>query len=294
MTTSPRLRRSWLYVPGDDDRKLVKSTDVDADVVILDLEDAVGEDRKAAARDRTRGALMDLDFGTTARFVRINAVATEHWRDDLTMILAGRPDGILLPKARNRADIEAVEDLLLVESSDEDAAPRLAAIVTEDASSVLEMPDTIADSHLLETVVWGSEDLSAALGTWDVRDEEGRLLDVFSFVRSAALLSAAAHDLDFVDTPYVDFGDVAGLERESREVARMGATGKQAIHPRQVPIINDAFTPSEETVTRAREVLDSVGIGSGVGRVGDAMADAPHLARAQSLIDHYEAARRGR
>jgi citrate lyase subunit beta/citryl-CoA lyase len=139
--------------------------------------------------------------------------------------------------------------------------------------------------ELVTTVLWGSEDLSASLGAWSVKDDSGELLDVFRVVRSLTLLSAKRRGKRAIDTPYLTIGDLGGLEREARLVARMGFTGKQAIHPAQIPVINNAFVPDEAAVSAARALVAAFErAGDAVVRVDDSMADAPHLERARHIL----------
>jgi citrate lyase subunit beta/citryl-CoA lyase len=270
--------RSWLYVPAHEPRKIAKSTTSGADVVILDLEDATPADRKAAGRDCVRGALADEDFGRSRRYVRINAVGSEHWRDDVEATL-GAADGYVLPKASSAATVRSVAELVRAQ-----AVP-LAVIATEDVEGVFALNETIAADPLVETVMWGSEDLSDSLGAWRVKDDAGELLDVFRLVRSMALLAGARHGKAVVDTVFLTIGDLDGLRSEARRMAEMGFSGKQAIHPEQIAVINDAFTPSDEELLAARELVAAFEQeGAAVVRRGDEMADNPHLLRARRLL----------
>ena len=157
--------------------------------------------------------------------------------------------------------------------------------MTEDVAGVFAAGATMTADDLVDTVMWGSEDLSASLGSWRVKDDDGELLDPFRLVRSLTLLEAARHGRRAIDTPYLAIGDVAGLEREARRVAWMGFAGKQAIHPEQIPVLNEVFVPGEEELREARELVAAFeGEGAAVVRVGDAMADNPHLLRARRLL----------
>ena len=281
--SDPR-RRSWLYVPADDARKIAKAADSDADVVVLDLEDGCAADRKLQGRERVRGALTDVDFGRSLRYVRINGSDSPHWREDVEQT-AGAVDGLMLPKASDPQWVKAVAELVRARRGAGADPPDLAAIVTEDVESVFAAERTITVDELVGTVLWGSEDLSASLGAWSVRGEDGELMDVFRVVRSLALLVAKRHGKRVIDTPYLRIGDRAGAKREARLVARMGFTGKQAIHPEQIPIINDAFLPDDAEVRAARELVAAFEHrGDAVVRLHDDMADAPHLRRARQVL----------
>jgi citrate lyase subunit beta/citryl-CoA lyase len=281
--SDPR-RRSWLYVPGDDARKIDKAAASDADVVVLDLEDGCAADRKVQGRARVRAALADIDFGRSLRYVRINGSDSPHWREDVEQT-ADAVDGLVLPKASNPQSVHEIAELVRTPPGDGAQLPDLAPIVAEDVEGLFAAERTIAVDELVGTVLWGSEDLSVSLGAWSVRDEDGEPMDVFRVVRSFTLLVAKRHGKRVVDTPYLRIGDLAGARREARLVARMGFTGKQAIHPEQIPIINEAFLPDEAEIREARELVSAFEQkGDAVLRLHDAMADAPHLHRARHLL----------
>ncbi len=276
--------RSWLYVPADDARKIDKAAASDADVVILDLEDGCAADRKVRGRARVRAALADIDFGRSLRYVRINDLHSPHWREDIEQT-AGAVDGLVLAKASDPQSVREVAALVRAQPGCAGQPPDLAPIVTEDVEGLFAAERTIAADELVGTVLWGSEDLSASLGAWSVRGQDGEPMDVFRVVRSLTLLVAKRHGKRVIDTPYLQIGDLAGATREARLVARMGFTGKQAIHPEQIPIINDAFLPDEAEIRAARELVSAFEHkGDAVVRLDDAMADAPHLRRAQQML----------
>jgi citrate lyase subunit beta/citryl-CoA lyase len=276
--------RSWLYVPADDARKIDKAAASDADVVILDLEDGCAADRKVRGRARVRAALADIDFGRSLRYVRINGSDSPHWREDVEYT-AGAVDGLVLPKASDPQWVHDIAELLRAQPGAGAQPPDLAPIVTEDVLGLFAAERTITVDELVGTVLWGSEDLSASLGAWSVRDDDGEPMDVFRIVRSLTLLVAKRHGKRVIDTPYLQIGDLAGATREARLVARMGFTGKQAIHPEQIPIINAAFLPDEAELRAARELVSAFEHkGDAVLRLDDAMADAPHLHRARQML----------
>jgi citrate lyase subunit beta/citryl-CoA lyase len=281
---SSRRRRSWLYVPGDDARKIDKAAASDADVVVLDLEDGCAADRKLQGRARVRAALADIDFGRSLRYVRINSPNSPHWREDVEQT-AQAVDGLVLPKASDPQSVHQIAELLRAPPGDGAQLPDLAPMVAEDVEGLFAAERTIAADELVGTVLWGSEDLSVSLGAWSVRDEDGEPMDVFRVVRSFTLLVAKRHGKRVIDTPYLRIGDLAGVKREARLVARMGFTGKQAIHPEQIPIINDAFLPDEAEIRAARDLVSAFEQkGDAVLRLDDAMADAPHLLRARQML----------
>lgn len=274
--------RSWLYVPGHDEKKIEKATSARADVVILDLEDGTPRSQKDRARRTTARALTELDFGASRRYVRLNATTSPAWRDDITATLAGEPDGYVVPKASSPEAVQAVAKAL---REDRHEPPPLAPILTEDAIGFFAAQQTAGADTLVDAVLWGSEDLSADLGSWAVKDEDGSLLDPFSVVRSLFLLTAAAHARPAIDTPYLALQDPDGLRAEACASARMGFVGKQCIHPAQVETVNAAFTPNAEQVRAATALIEAFEAdGDAVVRLDDQMADAPHYKLAKQII----------
>lgn len=291
MIAHPPPLRSWLYVPADDPHKIAKAAAGDADVVILDLEDGCPAERKSTGRACAASALTDTDFGAARRYVRINATHTPHWRADVEAT-AALADGVVIAKA---SDPESVTTVAALVRAARGGAPEpdLAPIVTEDVDGVFAADETITADPMVGTVIWGTEDLSAALGAWTVRDERDRMLDVFRVVRSLALLTARRRGKRIIDTPWLRIGDLKGAAAEARLVARMGFTGKQAIHPAHVPVINDAFVPSEEELGAARALVEAFSADrTAVVRMHDDMNDAPHLRRARAMLELAEAAGR--
>jgi len=272
--------RSWLYVPAHDPRKIAKARGSDADVVILDLEDATPRDRKEAARELVRDALRGEDFGRSRRYVRVNAVDTPLWRDDVETAAAAGADGVVLPKASSAAAVRTVADALRAAG----AAIPVVPIATEDVAGVFALGETVCADELVETVMWGSEDLSASLGAWRVRDEDGSFLEVFRHVRSQVLLEAARHGRRAVDTPYLAIRDLDGLRHDARRSAWQGFAGMQAIHPDHVPVLNEEFVPGDEEVRAARELVAAFESGSAVVAIDGTMADNPHLLRARKVL----------
>lgn len=284
-----RPLRSWLYVPADDPYKIGKAAASDADVAILDLEDGCPADRKDAGRRCVAAALVDTDFGSTLRYVRINPTRGHHWRADLEATRAAA-DGYVIAKASDPSAVITVAAWLRAHRHRE-PHPDVAPIVTEDIAGVFAAEATITADPLVGTALWGTEDLSASLGAWAVHDERDDLLDVFKVVRSLVLLAARRRAKRIIDTPHLRIGDLEGLATQARLAARMGFTGKQAIHPSHISVINDAFVPDETEVAAARELVAAFEHGGGaVVRVDDDMQDHPHLMRARAILALADAA----
>ncbi|MEL6298857.1 MAG: CoA ester lyase [Pseudomonadota bacterium] len=278
--------RSMLFVPGDSERKLAKSLGTGADALILDLEDSVAADRREAAREMS--ARFVAEHGGNADsprlWVRINPVQSGLAEADLAAFAVGPPHGIVLPKPRSGADAQA--GAALIETAfGADASYEMIAIATEAPIAVLNLASFVAATPRLIGLSWGSEDLSAELGAVTNRDEAGALTSPFQLARDLCLMTAVAGGMQPLDTVYADFRDDDGLRRECAAAARDGFTGKLAIHPGQVTIINAAFTPSEAAIADARRVVDAfANTNTGVASLDGTMLDKPHLIRAERLL----------
>ena len=283
--------RSLLFVPGDQERKLEKALASGADAVILDLEDAVAAEAKASARETVARILRAATRARPAPsvFVRINALASVHCDRDLATVMPARPDGIVLPKPRSGADVRRLSEA--IDRAEETAgiaagATRVIAIATEDPASLLNMASYIGASSRLIGLAWGSEDLSAAIGATASRDPSGALTSPFRLARDMCLMAAAAAGVTAIDEVHTDFRDHLGLARDAEAAARDGFSGKLAIHPDQVAVINSAFTPSPLEVARARDIvrLFADAAGAGVVTYAGRMLDRPHLVSAERLL----------
>jgi citrate lyase subunit beta/citryl-CoA lyase len=283
--------RSFLFVPGDSERKLARAFDSGADVVILDLEDSVVLERKDAARALVREAGR-LAPATVA--VRINALTSGLAEADLEAVMPAQPAIIVLPKSERGADVTHLSALLSVEEARSDVADGttgILAIATETAAALFGLGTYAGASARLLALAWGAEDLSAALGATRTMDAHGELTHPYALARTLCLAGAVAADALPVDTVYTDFRDEAGLRANAEAAAADGFLGKLAIHPAQVPVINEAFTPSAEALAHAKRVVEAFAEASGNGAVSldGRMLDRPHLANAQRLIARAEA-----
>ena len=285
--------RSGLFVPGDSERKLSKSMSSGADGLFIDLEDSVALDNKQTARDIAGGFLREArtDSQCPALYVRVNAFDTELTEDDLAAVMKFRPDGIVLPKSEHGQDVTRLDALLRVhevENGLEDGSTRIIAIITETAIGALNANSYRRSSKRLQGVAWGAEDLSADIGSAR-RYDDGTYRDVFRFARVQTLLGAIAAGVEPLDTVFPDFRDDEGLARECREGKLDGFTAKMAIHPAQVPIINEVYTPSEEEVSQARKIVDAFEAAGNPGVIGvdGQMLDRPHLRKAEKLLARF-------
>lgn len=284
--------RSWLYVPGDNDRKLAKADGSGADAVVLDLEDSVAEKNRPAARQKVREFLDARPIGERKYqlWVRINAF-DDAALVDLAAIVGGAPDGIVLPKIDSPDDVERLGyhlDALEVRDGVPLGQTKIVAVATETAAAVLRLPE-FAQATLprLVGLNWGAEDLSAAIGASTNVDSSGRWALTYRWTRSAVLLAAKAAGVQAIETVYVDYKDSEGLRASCREAAQEGFTSRAAIHPDQVAPINEAFAPSPEDVELAKKIVAAFDKAEGVGTIGidGKMFDIPHLKRARNVLE---------
>jgi citrate lyase subunit beta/citryl-CoA lyase len=286
-TSAPFRARSWLFAPGDSEKKMRKAADGTADVVLLDLEDAVAEGEKPRARTMVSQLLADTP-DTTRLWVRINPLDGPHALADLAAVLPGRPGGIMLPKSRGRADTETLAhhlSALEVSAGIEQGTTKVIALVTETAASMF-TTGTYQGVPRIVALSWGAEDLADAVGASENRNPDGSYGFTYELARSLCLLGAAAAGVTAVDTIQGDYRDLTGLRSRAEQVRRAGFGGMLAIHPAQVDVINDAFTPSAAELAEAQEIVDLFAAHPGAGAIGyqGAMLDRPHLARARALL----------
>ncbi|RVB63508.1 CoA ester lyase, partial [Mesorhizobium sp. M7A.F.Ca.CA.004.06.1.1] len=264
--------RSLLFVPGDSQRKLEKSFGAGADVIIVDLEDSVAPHNKALAREVAARFILERRAQTSsAIYVRVNDLTTGLTDDDLAALVPARPDGIMLPKSNSGQDVQHLSAKLRVREAENglaDGAIKILPIITETPAGVLAAATYAGTSARLAGLTWGAEDLSAAIGARSVRDEHGRYTDVFRHARTMTILAAGAAEVAAIDTVFPNFRDIAAFEVECTEAERDGFTGKMAIHPDQVPVINAAFTPSAEAVRQSAAIVAAFAAAGNPGVVG--------------------------
>lgn len=269
--------RSWLFVPADSERKIAKALDSEADAIIFDLEDSVAPAMKPVARDMMKSLLKRS--GGPEWWVRINPLGSQFFREDLELIGMADLHGIVLPKAESGADV--------TELAHRTGNIPVHAIVTETAASLFGLLSYREPGSPLMAMSWGAEDLSAALGASSKYDANGELGFTYRLARSLCLAGAVAAAVQPVDGVFADFKDEDGLRREAEAARREGFTGKLAIHPAQVPIINAAFTPSPDELRHAGEIVAAFEAhpDAGVLSVGGRMVDRPHLLQARRVLE---------
>jgi citrate lyase subunit beta / citryl-CoA lyase len=283
--------RSLLFVPADSAKKLDRAMASGADALIVDLEDSIALDGKARARQSAAAFLREIAASASRPYlvVRVNGLQTGLTDADLDAIVPARPDAVMLPKAEGGAAVVHADAKLAVREAIAglpDGDVKIIALATETAAALFLAGTYAGASARLSALTWGAEDLSAEIGAEANRDAQGRFLDPYRFARCICLAAAAAAEVPALDTVYVDFRDEAGFRRECEEARRDGFAAKMAIHPAQVPIINEVFTPTPQAVAHAQAIVDAFAANpnAGVVGIGGVMFDRPHLARAKRLL----------
>ncbi|MCS6854705.1 MAG: CoA ester lyase [Elioraea sp.] len=281
------IARSWLFVPADSDRKLARAAESRAGAVILDLEDSVAPDRKAAAREMA-ASWLGARAPAPSAWVRVNALDSGLTMADLAAVVAARPDGIVLPKCSGREDVVRLDAALSALEAREgltEGAIAVLPIVTETPTAIFTLGQ-YGGAPRLAALTWGGEDLAAALGAKANRREDGRWDEPYRLARSLVLVAAAAAGVPALDTVYADARDLEGFRRDCADARRMGFAGRLAIHPAQIPIIEEAFAPTEEEKAWAQAVVSAFAANPGAGVVSleGRMIDRPHLVQARRIL----------
>jgi citrate lyase subunit beta/citryl-CoA lyase len=287
MSVSDFAARSLLFAPGDSERKMAKALASEADLVLLDLEDAVAESAKPAARELTAATLRARGRGGPLVYVRINPLDTPHALDDLVAIVAAKPDGLMLPKAC-RADLDLLHNYLTAleaQAGVEQGAVKVIVVATETPKALFGLGD-YEGAPRLAALTWGAEDIATALGATHNRDANGVYEFPYQLARTLCLAGAAAAKVPAIETIHGDFRDPAGLKAVADAARRAGFRGMMAIHPDQVAAINTAFSPSEAELARAKRIVDLFDANPGAGTLGldGEMLDMPHLKRARAVL----------
>jgi len=281
--------RSLLFVPGDDEKKLAKALASEADALIVDLEDSVAFAAKHAAR-HTASAFLAEARGRPNRprlFVRVNPLEGGLTDADLDAVMRAQPDGVVLPKCADGADVQRLGAKLAVREAEyalPDGGTRIIAIATETARALFGFASYRGCSRRLEGLAWGGEDLSADLGAETNRLPDGAYAAPYVFARTLTLIGAAAAGVGAIDSVYTNFRNAEGLREEALAARRDGFVAKMAIHPGQVGIINAVFTPSAEMVARAQAVIGAFEASPGVVSLDGEMLDLPHWTRARKVL----------
>jgi citrate lyase subunit beta-like protein len=284
-------RRALLYMPGDDRRKIEKSTTLGVDCICMDMEDGVAVTRKTEARAIIAQAMKELDFGRSERCIRINSVGSGLEAYDLVAALATRPDTIVVPKVEFADQVKWVSDHIEsyeLSSGQKMGSVRLLAGV-ETAKGIMNLRKIAESDRRLEAIIFGAEDYAASIGARRTKESTEVL-----YARQTVVTACVANDLQAIDMVYIDFRDSEGLRAEAEQGAGWGFNGKQVIHPNQVPVVQDAFTPSDEEISYAKRVVETFEASQREGRGAYAldgkMIDMPLLKNARKVLDRAQAA----
>ena len=286
--------RSWLFVPGDSEKKLAKSEGIPADALILDLEDSVAPENKISARGLVCEYLASRVAGKRQQvWVRINPIDHVEAGADLSAVIPAGPDGIVVPKTRSPDDLELLGQRIGTYEAEHEikiGTTRILPVATETPQSIFSLGEYRKCGKRLAGLTWGAEDLSAAVGATTNRDEKGNWTSPYQMVRALCLFAAHAAGVEAIDTLYADFRNMEGLEKSCAEARRDGFSGKLAIHPAQVEVINQAFTPSTQEIERARRIvaLFEANPGAGTLALDGSMLDLPHLVQAKKVLSMAE------
>ncbi len=287
--TRDRLRRTRLYMPGNNPDLMRNGGLFGADCVILDLEDSVSPLEKDAARVLVRNTLMKIDFGEAERIVRINPMSTEFGRDDLEMIIPARPDTILIPKCDTAGDVISVAGIISeIEEREGIGSPTLLMPLIETARGILNSFEIGSASDRVVALCFGAEDFTADLGEDRTRGGAESLT-----ARCMLVLGAKAAGVQAIDTVFSDISDTEGLIESTKEAMSLGFEGKGVIHPAQIKPIHGVFAPTPDRIKYAKKVVKAIeearAKGSGVASIGSKMVDAPIEKRARKILRLAEA-----
>ncbi len=286
------LRRSLLYMPGTDWRKIEKAaTELEADSICMDLEDGVALNRKDEARGTVVRALQTLDFGDSEKLVRINATDSDLAARDLESVLPARPDGIVIPKMRSADHVRWLHDQIASTEQRQGWKPGSISLllIIESALGVVHLDEIVKASPRISALIFGAEDFASDIGA--VRTKSG--VEVL-YARSKVVLYAKAHRLQAIDIVYPDFRDPEGFTTQARQGMKMGFTGKQLIHPNQIPLVHAVYTPSYEEIAQARKIVEAFQAhqesGTGAFALDGKMVDMPVVRQAELVLERARAA----
>jgi citrate lyase subunit beta / citryl-CoA lyase len=284
----PISARSWLFAPGDSQKKMAKAADSSADIALFDLEDAVAPENKALARQMVHDFIAANPDKRQKLWVRINPFDGPYTLGDLAAIMPANPGGIMLPKVYGRADVERLNHCLSaleVANGIEEGSTPVIVLITETAEAMFHTGDYKGAPRVV-ALTWGAEDLADSIGASSNKNPDGSYGFTYELARSLTVLGAATAGVTAIETIQGDFRDLDGLRVRAEKVRRDGFRGMLAIHPAQIDVINAAFTPTEAEIAEAQEIVAIFAANPGVGAIGykGGMLDRPYLSRAQTLL----------
>ena len=283
-------RRALLYMPGDNWKMITKSVTLDVDSICMDMEDGTAVNKKTEARATIAKALQELDFGASEKLARINSIGSGWEKEDVEVVLPYHPDGIVIPKVESFEQVEwasrIIEDAELKNGWKVNSIRILIGVET--AKGILNLKEIVAHPRL-DAIIFGGEDFAASIGAVRTKDAVELL-----YARQAVIVACAAYDLQPIDIVTIDYKDLEALKVESEFGARLGFSGKQIIHPNQVSVVQEAFTPSAEAISYARRIIETFEAsqkeGKGAYSLDGKMIDMPLLKNAQKVLARANAA----
>jgi citrate lyase subunit beta/citryl-CoA lyase len=284
----PISARSWLFAPGDSEKKMTKAMEGSADIVLIDLEDAVAPEAKVATRSMVHDFIKAHPEHRARLWVRINPFDGPYTLGDLAVVMPAKPGGIMLPKVYGRQEVEKLDHVLSaleVANGIEEGSTPVIVLITETAEAMFHTGDYKGAPRVV-ALTWGAEDLADSIGASSNKTADGSYSFTYELARSLTVLGAATAGVSAIETISADFKDLEALRDRAEKVRRDGFRGMMAIHPAQVDVINAAFTPTEAEIAEAQEIVDLFAANPGVGAIGwkGGMLDRPYLARAQRLL----------
>lgn len=292
-----RLRRSELSTPGINQRMLERAASSEADLVFLDLEDSVAPAQKEESRKIVVEALTGLDWGRKTRAVRINAVDTPWARDDLAEVVGGAGDAldvVIVPKVKTASDVTRVATTLTqLEQELSLGTPIAIEVLIEEAEGLVNVEEICLASPRIEALIFGPGDFSASQGVrWGLMSQAEFPGDIWQYHRSRIVVAARAAGIDAIDGPFANFRDADGYRKESLRAALIGFAGKWAIHPSQIEIANDVFSPTPQEVQSARELVEAYAKaeaeGAGAAGMGGVMIDAATVRIMEGVLERAQ------
>jgi citrate lyase subunit beta/citryl-CoA lyase len=284
----PISARSWLFAPGESEKKMTKAMEGTADIVLIDLEDAIAPEAKVATRQTVHDFIKANPGQRERLWVRINPFDGPYTLGDLAAVMPANPGGIMLPKVYGRAEVEKLDHCLSaleVANGIEEGSTPVIVLITETAEAMFHTGDYKGAPRVV-ALTWGAEDLADSIGASSNRNADGSYGFTYELARSLTVLGAATAGVTAIETISADFKDLEALRARAEKVRRDGFRGMLAIHPAQVDVINAAFTPTDEEIAEAQEIVGIFAANPGVGAIGwkGGMLDRPYLARAQRLL----------
>jgi len=282
--------RSAMFVPGANDKMLAKAASLSADLILFDLEDSVHQTKKEYARAQLASYLNEREGQKKSYGVRINDLSSGHTLADLESIIPAKPDVIMLPKVESGDDlvkVDAMISALEAENQISFASIKLLLLTAETPGSLFQFNSLENVSNRMVGMTWGAEDFASELGALQSRDESGAWLPPFQLAQTLCLAKARDLDVQAIDTVYTDIKNTDGLRRECVAAKQIGFTGKLAIHPSQLAVINEVFSASEQEIDNAKRIVDLFAGNPNAGalQLDGKMVDTPHLRSAQRLLE---------